>query len=138
MVIHQTTPFVFNEPAIICMKPYNNIITVLDGNITNFNRSFIEFQLMEHAMKSIEESEALYSYVLKVRADNMVHSPIRLKAIYGEGNDFMHRFAIFENSFHLLYKYVKKTIPSWNDILWAWIFTAGMKFNKLTNIFNNY
>jgi hypothetical protein len=111
------------------MKPYNKIITVLDGNIKNVNMSFIEFQLMEHAMESISKTEALYSYVLKVRADNMVHSPIRLKAIYGEGKDFIHRFALFENAFQHLYKYVKKTKPSWNDVLWGWIFTAGFKFS---------
>jgi hypothetical protein len=110
------------------MKPFKNIIAVLNGNIKNVNMSFIEFQLMEHAMKSVSKTEALYSYVLKIRTDNMVNSPIRLKAIYGEGKDFIHRFAVFENSFQLLYKYVKKEIPSWNDILWAWIFTAGLYF----------
>jgi hypothetical protein len=110
------------------MKPFKNIITVLNGSIDSVNMSFIEFQLMDHAIKSVRKTEALYSYVLKIRADNMVNSPIRLKAIYGEGKDFIHRFAVFENSFQLLYKFFKKARPSWNDILWAWIFTAGLNF----------
>jgi hypothetical protein len=125
-VIHQKNPVIFNKQAAICMKPYEHIVTVLDGNIKNVNMTFIEFQLMEHAIKSISESEEIYSYVLKIRADNMVHSPIRLKTIYGEGKDFHQKYALFENAFELLYSYVKKTKPSWNDVLWAWIFTAGL------------
>jgi hypothetical protein len=125
IILHNQNLTVFNDDAIDCMKPYNTIITVLNGTIKNENLSYIEFQLMERAIEWIKENNKTFEYILKVRADNMVMSSLRIRNIYGEGSDFVHNYELFENAYQVMHNDKKNQIATWNDVLWAWVFTAG-------------
>ncbi len=86
-----------------------------------------EFDMMDRALDHIEANNYQARYLIKVRTDNVVNAPIDISAAFGTSSSFTTRFMAFH---HQYAKTALVTTPddsfSMADILWQWVFTAGM------------
>lgn len=124
----------FKPAALDCLKMFKYrdeiIVTVLDGYLPDFNQSKPEFQVTEAAVNWAEKSNNSFEYILKVRTDNMVRADIDLKTIFGDSDNkqFTKKFSSFESTFRLLWGEKYQRFPTWQDVVWGWVFTAGNDF----------
>jgi hypothetical protein len=127
--LDEITPYDFSSVAGLCLHPFLSYITIL-GRTKRSPRNKrspvpTELLLMTKALDYIASKNETFDYIIKVRTDNMVLSPIpKLSVLYGHFNETQHHGHLknFQNNLSKIYN----RNPTIKEVIYSWIISGGM------------
>ncbi len=117
------TPFGF-----ACLHQIPGIARIVDASsvIHQSYRGLTEFRVANFGVEFIKREGLKFDFFIKVRADNFIRENFNVVSLYGEGFAFEQNFMRFDYAARGVYSQLGKSPPSFRELLWAYIFTAGV------------